>query len=162
MKKIILFSFALSAFAMSAQRDVKFATDAANGNLLEVKLGELAMQAGYSEAVKQLGQKMKEDHSQAIVDLMEITSKKGIVLATNLDEKGERIFEKLSKKNAEDFDKAYTKLMVRDHKKDLCEFKKQAKKGKDAELKKWAASVVPTLEHHLEMSKQACEQVKKK
>lgn len=162
MKKIILFTLLLTAGLAAAQRDVNFALEAANGNFLEIKLGELAMQTGYSEAVRQLGKSMKEDHSQAIVDLMEITSKKGIAVPTTLDEKAQATYDKFAKKNAEEFDKAYTKAMVKDHKKDICKFKKEAKKGKDKELKEYATKAVPVLQHHLEMSKSACEQLKKK
>ncbi|MGZ3919458.1 MAG: DUF4142 domain-containing protein [Bacteroidia bacterium] len=162
MKKLILFTLLLMAGLMVAQKDMNFALEAANGNLLEIKLGELAMQNGYSEAVKQLGKSMKEDHSQAIVDLMEITSKKGIAVSTTLDEKGQAMYDKLSKKSAEEFDKAYTKAMIKDHKKDICKFKREAKRGKDADLKEYASKTVPVLQHHLEMSKNACNQVKKK
>lgn len=158
---LILFFF-VTGYSLHAQRDVLFAIEAANTNLLEAKLGELALQNGFSDAVKQLGKTMKDEHAAANTDLLEITTKKGIALPTDIDEKGQRIYDKLSKKNAEEFDKAYTKYMVKDHKKDIRRFKKEAKKGREAQLRQYALSKVPLLEHHLELSKNACAQLKNK
>jgi putative membrane protein len=42
--------------------------------------------------------------------------------------------------------------MVKDHKEDIDEFKKEAQDGKDPELKAFAAKHVPILEHHLQMA----------
>jgi putative membrane protein len=163
MKKIILTALLVTvAFVISAQRDQKFAVDARMANLMEVKLGELAMTNGFSEEIKQLGQIMKEDHSRSNGDLIEITSKKGMPVPMELDEKHQLLYDKLSKKNAEDFDKAYAKRLVKEHKKNICRFKKEAKRGKDAELKQYASNTVPVLQQHLEKSKKACEQLKKK
>jgi putative membrane protein len=44
--------------------------------------------------------------------------------------------------------------MVDDHKEDLEKFEKQAEKGKDADLKKFASEHVPVLRKHLELAQQ--------
>ena len=51
-----------------------------------------------------------------------------------------------------DFDRAYMKDMVKDHKHDVSEFKKEAKKAKDPDVQKFAQSTLPTLEEHLAMA----------
>jgi putative membrane protein len=43
---------------------------------------------------------------------------------------------------------------VRDHEKVIAAFDKQAKSGKDAELKAYASKTLPTLRSHLQMAKQ--------
>jgi len=48
-----------------AQEDIEFATKAAQGNLKEVRFGELAQQQAAREEVKQFGQRMVEDHGKA-------------------------------------------------------------------------------------------------
>lgn len=152
----------VASFYSFSQRDQKFAREAAMGNLMEVKLGELATKNGYSETIRQLGQNMVKDHTDANGALLEITQKKGIIVPMQLDEKEQELYDKLAKKNAEEFDKAYAKVMVKDHKKDICKFKKEAKKGRDAELKGFASATVPVLEHHLQMAKDACKAIRKK
>jgi putative membrane protein len=46
-------------------------------------------------------------------------------------------------------------MMVSDHKEDVAEFEKEAKSGKDADVKAFAAKTLPTLKEHLEMALKA-------
>jgi putative membrane protein len=43
-------------------------------------------------------------------------------------------------------------MMVKDHKKDIDLFEREANNGEDADLKSWASGKLPTLKHHLEMA----------
>jgi putative membrane protein len=47
------------------------------------------------------------------------------------------------------------KHMVSDHKKDISEFKSEASKAKDADVKQFASSTLPTLEEHLNLAQAA-------
>jgi putative membrane protein len=58
---------------------------------------------------------------------------------------------RLNKMSGAAFDKAYVSLMVKDHKKDVAEFKKESTSGKDADVKSWAGTTLPTLQDHLKM-----------
>jgi putative membrane protein len=145
-----------------SEKDRQFINEAAQGNMLEVKLGELAQTNTTTDKVKVLGQHMIDDHTKAENDLKALASKKGIVVPANLDEKGFKVYNKLVKKQGEDFDKAYTKCMVKDHKKDIEKFKKQADKGDDAELKAWVQNTIPILEGHKQQAEDACKAVKEK
>jgi putative membrane protein len=143
-------------------KDLEFAKDAAQGGLLEVKLGELAVSKATSKEVKDLAQHMITDHSKANEELKALAEKKDIALPTEMSKDGKDIYEKLSKKSVEDFDKAYTEQMVKDHEKDIDKFAKEAEKGKDEDLKNWATKTLPTLKHHLLMSKEIKNKVAKK
>jgi putative membrane protein len=46
----------------------------------------------------------------------------------------------------------YVDEMVKDHRKDVAEFKKQSQQAKDPELKSWASKTLPTLQQHLDMA----------
>src|SRR5215217_83043 len=70
-----------------ASQDRNFVMDAAMGGMMEVELGRVAAQQGASEAVKQFGQRMVDDHSAANTELMSLASSKGITLPTALDDK---------------------------------------------------------------------------
>jgi putative membrane protein len=141
--------------------DSKFAVTAADGGMLEVKLGELAKTNGMSQEVKSLGKMMVEDHSKANEELKALASQKNVTLPIEMGDKCQRKYEDLAKKTGKDFDKAYTDLMVKDHKDDIDLFKKEADKGNDPEIKSWAAGKVAVLEHHLERSKDAKDMVDK-
>ena len=46
----------------------------------------------------------------------------------------------------------YMSHMVKDHVKDVKEFEKESKSGKDADVKQFAADTLPTLREHLQMA----------
>lgn len=144
-----------------SEKDQEFAVFAAQAGMLEVKLGELAEKKGNSAAVRKLGNHMVTDHTKANKELKELAGKKGIALPTALDAKHQEKYDMLAGKSGAEFDKAYSKCMVKDHKKVVSKFDAEASKGDDSELKAWAAKTKPTLEHHLHMSKETCETLKK-
>jgi putative membrane protein len=166
-KPIIVLTLLISTCAVQAQnslseKDKKFIKQVAQGSLMEVRLGKLAQTNGSSSEVKDLGQHMITDHSKAEKELKSLAQRKNVAVLDNLSKKEQKAYDRLSKKQGTDFDKAYTKCMVKDHKKDICEFKKEAKHGTDPDLKDWASSKVTVLEHHKQMSIDACNAVRKK
>jgi putative membrane protein len=137
--------------AGSMAADHKFAMEAAMGGMMEVELGRVAAQKGASDEVRQFGQRMVDDHSKANEELMRIASSKGLTPPAALDAKHQAEMQKLSALSGEKFDKEYVKMMVKDHKKDVGEFQKEADRGADADIKAFAASTLPTLREHLQM-----------
>jgi putative membrane protein len=111
-----------AGMANMTSQDRDFLMDAAMGGLEEVELGRLAAQQGTSEAVKQFGQRMVDDHSKANTELMTLAQTKGITLPTALDEKHQKDVTKLTAMSGADFDRAYSKMMLSDHTKDVSEF----------------------------------------
>ena len=164
-KKLAIILTALS-FGMMAQssttnkEDEKFAMEAAKAGAKEIKLGQIAASKGSTAEVRQLGQMMVDQHTQAAAQLKSLADRKGIKLPTDMDTECKKCCDDISKKSGKDFDKAYTEMMVKDHKKVIAEFKKEKDSGKDADLKSWASTTLPTLEHHLQMSEDACKNTK--
>ncbi len=140
--------------------DTEFAVAAADGGLLEVQLGQLAVANGSTAEVKKFGQSMIDDHSKANEELKALAATKNISLPGVLSEKNQKTYEDLAKKSGLEFDKDYTDFMVKDHKEDIDDFKKEAEKGNDSEIRTWAAGKVSTLEHHLMMAESAHNAVK--
>ena len=138
-----------------------FVRKAAMGGMAEVELGNLAQQKASNDQVKQFGAKMVQDHGKANDELKQLASSKGIDLPSALDSKHQKDMDKLNKLSGAQFDKAYMSHMVDDHKKDVSEFKKQAKSGKDADVKAFASKTLPTLEEHLQLAQTTNDAVKK-
>ena len=141
-----------TGMANLSSQDRNFIMDAAMGGLEEVELGRIAAQQGMSAEVKQFGQRMVDDHSQANSELMSLAASKGITLPTELDQKHRSEVTKLSGMSGADFDREYTKMMLSDHRKDVSEFEKQSTRGTDADLKAFATKTLPTLQEHLRMA----------
>lgn len=141
--------------------DTKWATNAAEGGMLEVQLGNLAQTNASSQQIKDFGKMMADDHSKANEELMALAARKNISLPTALGEAKQKDYDDLAAKKGADFDKAYADFMVSDHKKDIDAYQKEANDGKDPDIKAWAGGKVPTLQHHLQMAEAARDAVKK-
>ncbi|WP_013323726.1 DUF4142 domain-containing protein [Gloeothece verrucosa] len=128
--------------------DRNFVTEAAQGGMAEVKLGQLASKRATKAEVKQFGQRMVRDHSQANKELQQLASKKGIKLPSDIGEEHKAALTRLSKLSGAQFDQAYMSLMTEDHNKDISLFENQAQQGQDPDLKAWAAKTLPTLQQH--------------
>ena len=150
-----LMSLSPAARAQNANRmtaDSNFATKAAQGGMAEVQLGNLAKDHASSTEVKNFGQQMVSDHTKANDQLKSIAAQKNITLPTSIDAKDQAVYDRLSKLNGVEFDRAYMRQMVEDHRKDVSEFRKESTSGSDPELKSFASSTLPTLENHLKMA----------
>jgi|KBSMisStandDraft_5_1062788.scaffolds.fasta_scaffold25149_2 putative membrane protein len=133
--------------------DSEFAVKAATGGMMEVQLGQIAQGKAMNQRVKDFGNMMVQDHSAADDDLKKLSSAKNLTLPATLTDKQQREINDLNKKNGADFDKAYMKMMVDDHEKDIKEFEKAGKDAKDADLKNFVMKTLPTLQKHLDSAK---------
>jgi putative membrane protein len=133
--------------------DRKFVMEAAMGGMKEVELGRLAAERGSSDAVKQFGQKMVDDHSRANSELMQLSSGKGITLPTALDAKNQVVMTRMGALSGAEFDRAYAREMVKDHNKTIALFQREASRGTDSDLKAFAQRTLPTLQEHLRMAR---------
>ncbi|WP_294296379.1 DUF4142 domain-containing protein [uncultured Chryseobacterium sp.] len=143
-----------------SDQDKKFVDAAAKGGMMEVMMGELAKTNAQSAAVKSLGAMMVTDHGKANEELKSWASMAKYTLPASLDADQQKKYDDLKTKKGSDFDRAYTDLMVSDHKMDIAEFKKEASGGMDASVKSFASKTLPTLEHHLMESEKAKAAVK--
>ncbi len=143
-----------------SDQDKKFADAAAKGGMMEVMMGELAKTNAQNATVKSLGAMMVTDHGKANEELKSWASMAKYTLPTSLDADQQKKYDDLKAKKGAEFDRAYTDLMVSDHKMDIAEFKKEASGGTESSLKAFASKTLPTLEHHLMESEKAKAAVK--
>ncbi|HWH39524.1 MAG TPA: DUF4142 domain-containing protein [Usitatibacter sp.] len=135
-----------------SSRDKHFIEKAARDGMAEVALAQLAKEHGLGEPVKSFASRMDRDHSDANRDLAALAAAKGVAIPNDIDKKDQEEIDKLRKQMGPDFDRAYMSHMVKDHKKDVDAFRHEAKHGKDADVRNFAASKLPTLEDHLRMA----------
>ncbi|MDQ1162362.1 putative membrane protein [Chryseobacterium sp. SORGH_AS 447] len=143
-----------------SDQDKKFADAAAKGGMMEVMMGDLAKTNAQNATVKSLGSMMVKDHGKANNELKAWAATAKYTLPTTLDADQQKQYDELKAKKGAEFDRAYTDLMVTDHKKDIAEFKKEASGGTETSLKSFASNTLPTLEHHLMESEKAQAAVK--
>ena len=138
---------------IQADPDKEFVMAAAEGGMLEVKLGELAVKKGTSQKIKDYGNTMITDHAKANEELTALAKQKKIMLPKKISSAKQQKYDSLASEKGETFDMLYMNMMIASHEETVGVFEKETVAGKDAELKKWADAKVPALKHHLEMAK---------
>ena len=133
-------------------QDQHFIHEAAAGGMLEVELGRLAAERAASAEVKAFGQRMVADHGKANQQLMQVATSKGITLPKALPADMQRERDRFARLSGAEFDRMYMDHMVKDHKKDVAEFEKQAEKGTDPSIRSFAQQTLPTLREHLTLA----------
>jgi putative membrane protein len=139
--------------------DLTFMNDAAQGGMAEVEMGRMAAVQAVSSEVKQFAERMIKDHSQAGEELKQLAGAKKVVLPMEMTPKQKEMMEKFSKLKGSDFDREYIKAMVADHEKDVAAFEATAKNGTDADVKAFAAKILPTLKDHMQMIRSISEKM---
>jgi putative membrane protein len=127
----------------------RFIKEAITGNLAEIQMGQLAEQKGQSEAVKSYGQMLVADHSEANQKAVALADQMGVTPPSEPTAKQKGMYDKLAKLSGPEFDHAFAREMVADHKNDIREFKKEAAKKGDPTAE-FAAENLPTLQKHLD------------
>lgn len=138
--------------AAGAMQDKAFARQALEGGMAEVQLGQLASQKSSSEDVKQFGQKMVRDHTQLNDQMKPIARKIGVRPPTHLSKKDQELFNKLQGMSGAEFDDAYIKAMVSDHRKDLSDFRQEADSTQNSDLKQAAQHGAQVISEHLRLA----------
>jgi len=134
--------------------DKGFFIAAAQANMAEVSLGQMASEKATNQDVVNFAKRMVVDHSIANDDLKQLAIKKGVALPAVLTKAQNKISSDLSKRVGPDFDKSFIEQMIRDHEKAVTDFERASKETTDPDLKAWATNLVPTLQDHLKMAKQ--------
>jgi len=149
-----------SAHAQSVPApDRMFMHKAAQGGMAEVKLGELARRNGASDTVRRFGGRMVRDHSHANDVLKGLARRKHVVLPGDIGGKNQAVYNRLSRLSGPAFDRAYMRDMVEDHQEDVAEFRKASLTARDPDVRRFAASTLPTLQAHLMMAREGARTV---
>jgi putative membrane protein len=155
-KIIVLAATSLFATSMSiaaqntlSASDKKFIDNAADIDMLEAHLGQMAQNQASSAEVKNFGQTLEQDHSKAYGQLLELGDKIHEQVPRGIDVRKQAAFNQLHNAKGAAFDRRFAADQVRDHEKALNEFKREAEHGQNADVKSYANQQIPTLEEHL-------------
>ena len=134
-----------------AHADSSFIENASQSGLFEVEESQLALSRSQNTQVKAFAQQMVDDHTKANQELMGLAQQKGVKVA---DKPSMMMRGKIDvlKARKDGFDHHYAESQVNAHESTIKLFRKEAQDGKDADVKAWAAKMLPALEHHLQMA----------
>jgi putative membrane protein len=127
-----------------------FLVKAADGGMAEVDLSQLAQQKAKNARVKDFAAMMVHDHSAANDQVKALAAQRNVTLPAMPGDDKQKAKADLDKKTGTDFDKAYMKIMVDDHKSTIDLFKNASSKANDTEVKTFVDNTLPKLQMHLD------------
>ncbi len=137
-------------FDNAKKDDAEFLVNAAEINLEEIQLGQLAQTRGTTAEIKKLGKMMETEHTKALDDLKGLAAQKQVTLPATLTDDGMSVNKKLLDTKVSKFDKEYIDEMVSGHETAISKFEKAAKDANDVDIRNWASSMIPILRSHLD------------
>jgi putative membrane protein len=123
--------------------DKDFVKNLYESSATEVQLGKLAQDKASSDAVKELGRRMVEAHTQTSQQLKQAAAPLNIQVPTEPPRKAKKAEEKLAKLSGTDFDRAYAKMATDEQKQAVKQFEREAKGGRVPGIKEFAAKNLP-------------------
>jgi putative membrane protein len=128
-----------------------FVTEAANSDMFEIQSSKLAAQRT-TGPTKQFAEKMIADHTMTTSELKPLAKAANASLPDKLDDSHQKMLDKLTSLQGDDFAKQYHSDQDSGHKDAVSLFTRYSKGGENAELKSWAGKTLPALEDHLKMA----------
>jgi putative membrane protein len=132
-------------------KDKMFLRKAAEGGMAEVQLGQLAADKADSTDVKAFGQKMVTDHTALNLQMKPIAQAMGVNPPKKLSKDDQAELEKLGSLSGADFDTEYLAYMVKDHHKDLRDFREESETATDPALKDAVTKGAQVIREHTMM-----------
>ena len=142
-----------------SHRAKEFLQDAAQANQTEIIMADVAQEKSQNAAVRELAQTVRTDQQLNYVQLQSIARAHGVALDASLSGMNQRTVNRLQKASDADFDKEYTKAMIKDHVACIKNFDKAAAQVEDPDVKPYAANSLPTLRGHLLRAEEAARSV---
>ncbi|MEX2485382.1 MAG: DUF4142 domain-containing protein [Brumimicrobium sp.] len=138
-----------------SEKDAQFIVNAAEINLKQIHLGQLAQKNGKADHIKELGKMLEKEHTTSLTDLTALAKRKSISIPSLPTDNSTEAYLELNKKTGKDFDKAYANKMVREHKDAIETFEDASEDCSDDDIRKWAITNLPHMKNHLDRSIQS-------
>lgn len=147
---------ALCSLPALAQKmtDQQFVDMAAQTDMVEANLGQLAQTAASAPNVKAYGQELTTDHTQDMGQLTTAAQQAGLTVPTAIDTAHNKaMIDPFQKLQGKAFDHKYIQEMIAGHTKAIAVYKKEADDAQNASIKTYAQTALPVLQKHLDDAK---------
>jgi putative membrane protein len=133
--------------------DQKFVDMAAQTDMLEAHLGQMAATQAGNPAVKEYAQMLVTDHTADYQQLTTLAAKAGLTVPTALDAAHNQMIAPFEKLKGAAFDTRYAHTMVAGHTEAIGVYTKESTEAQNADVKAYAGATLPTLQKHLDAAK---------
>lgn len=134
--------------------DQQFVEFAAQTDMVEANLGQMAGNVASAQEVKDYGQTLATDHTNDYQQLSNVAKQANLNVPTAIDaEHNKGMIDPMQKLKGAAFDHKYAQDMVSGHTKALEIYKKEAESAQNDVIKSYAQTAIPVLEKHLAAAK---------
>ena len=134
--------------------DQQFVDFAAQTDMVEANLGQLAQNVAASQQVKDYGKMLATDHTQDYQNLQSVAQQINLNVPGAIDAKNNKtVIGPFHALQGAAFDHRFVPAMISGHTKAIEIYKKEAADAQNAALKTYAQNALPVLEKHLDDAK---------
>ncbi len=134
--------------------DQQFVDLAAQTDMVEANLGQLAQSVAASQAVKDYAQMLVTDHTKDFNQLYDIAHQANLTRPDAIGaEQNKTMIDPFQKLKGAAFDRRYIHEMIAGHTKAIAIYKKEAADAQTPALKSYAQDTLPVLQKHLDGAK---------
>jgi putative membrane protein len=139
--------------------DRQFLQQAANDGAAEVSLAQLALKRASTQQTRQLAQQLLDDHMQIDRELATLANLKQDAEPAKPPAAASDVQQRLQELHGDDFDRAYVSDMVQSHQRAVELFAKTARNSTDPDIRRFAQTKLPILQHHLALARALADDV---
>jgi putative membrane protein len=153
-------SAAKAQTAKLSPADRQFISMVATTDMTEAHEGQVAENQANRADVKDFAKTLIQDHTESYSEIAQLAAKTGISIPTGINVAKNREIQQLVRLKGARFDQQFDRDEIQDHQRALAIFKREAAHGQDADVKAYAAKMIPVLEKHLNLAEQCAKQAK--
>lgn len=139
--------------APAGMTDQQFVVFAAQTDMMEAHLGQMAANQASGQRVKDYARMLVDDHTKDYSQLGAVAAKANLTEPKALDKAHDRMIAPFNPLKGQSFDARYIREMVAGHTSAIAVYKREAANAHDAGLKAYASDALPTLQKHLDGAK---------
>jgi putative membrane protein len=143
------------ALQAATDPDKLYVVMSAIDNQCEIQLGQLALKNSQDDQVKQIAQKMIDDHTKAQQQLQQVAQQIGVQLPQIAPMTGQAVMKVFESLNGKPFDQMYVSHLRAAHAKCVSETTDVAQLAKNDQVKQYAQQQLPILQEHYQHLQQA-------
>jgi putative membrane protein len=128
--------------------DKLFVVMAAIDNEFEIQSAQAAQQKSQNDQVKQVAQKMVDDHTKAKQQLQQVAQQLQVQLPEQLPRMKQATLQVMNALPADQFDKHYMAHLQSQHARDVTKFNATAQLSQNDQVKQFAQQQLPVLQQH--------------
>ena len=147
----ILLATALAPVAARADSPREFLYHALQGDNSEIMLGNLALDRARDPSVRDFGRTLVSDHAKARREVLDVGRRFGIRPTREIAPEAREERDRLVGLRGRDFDREFVRYMIDDHRKDIDDFRDEAREH-HGEVSDLAGRQLPTLREHLRIA----------